>query len=903
TYTLAFFDCVNPLLPTSCNNIGTTPVNQAAFTASGVNPSTGVTGGVVAKSGGLGTVGMSITNVRVYPGDNTFDQNLPLDPNGIVYSSGPSRNPVAGAVVRLIGPGGSDPSALLLGNSNTVVTGVNGFYQFFFVNATAANNGTYTLTVQAPPGYSPPLVTSTTFATGGGVAAPGSLSPVPPGATNAQPQATPPVVGGNTTYYLNFRYNFTPGLAGEVFNNHIPLDPAGVPGGGPIGTVADVSVVKTGPATLAGGFTGTYTITITNAGPGAATNVRVEDILPDGLTLVSASITPAASWNLGTGTMGAVAEAANLAVGSSTLTLVVQASAAAVGTTITNVASVTTTSTDTNPSNNTSRASTLIVGADVSIVKTGPATVATGTTISYVLTLVNAGPSVATNVTVTDILPTGLSLVSATVVSGSFTLVTSATGVTALAGSMPVGTAVVALTAEVGVGVVGTITNVANITSTMPDIRPANNSSTATSVVLGADLSIMKFGPPSISAAGTATYTLVVANNGPSVALNVTVTDVLPMGLSLVSSGVVPLGSATFNNSSGTLTAVLSAMRLGTTTITLTVQADYTATGVVTNYGRVTSTTPDMTPSNNVGSVTSSIREVEPGVILVNKTGNKTVAEVGDSVQYTIRMRNTIGLPVQKVVLEDLLPAGFRYILGTSRINGATAPDPAGGVGRQLNFDIGTIAGNTVVELTYFVRLGVGSQQGDGINRATAVFPGARGTPVRSNTAMFKVTVQGGVFTNEGCIVGKVYVDCDGNAVQSRDNGPNELGIPNVRLVMLDGSYVITDNEGKYSLCGVKPQTQVIKVDTATLPKGSRLVPSSNRNAGVATSIFVDMKAGEMHRADFIEGSCTPEVMEQVKARRNLTAPVMPEAERLMQQFAPTGASSIGVPAPSRPLQ
>ncbi|RYG09866.1 MAG: DUF11 domain-containing protein, partial [Burkholderiales bacterium] len=386
TYTLAFFDCANPLLPASCTNIGTTPVNQAAFTASGLNPSTGVTGGVVAKSGGLGTVGMSITNIRVYPGDNTFDQNLPLDPNGIVYSSGPGRNPVAGAVVRLIGPGGSDPSALLLGNSNTVVTGINGFYQFFFVNATAADNGTYTLTVQAPPSYSPPVVTSATFAIGGGVAAPGSLSPVPPGATNAQPQATPPLLGGNTTYYLNFRYNFTPGLAGEVFNNHIPLDPLGGPVGGPVGTVADVSVVKTGPATLAGGFTGTYTITITNAGPGAATNVRVEDILPSGLTLVSASITPAASWNLGTGTTGAVAESASLAVGSSTLTLVVQASAAAVGTTITNVATITTTSTDTNAANNVSRASTLIVGADVSIIKTGPATVATGTTISYVLT-------------------------------------------------------------------------------------------------------------------------------------------------------------------------------------------------------------------------------------------------------------------------------------------------------------------------------------------------------------------------------------------------------------------------------------------------------------------------------------------------------------------------------------
>jgi hypothetical protein len=195
----------------------------------------------------------------------------------------------------------------------------------------------------------------------------------------------------------------------------------------------------------------------------------------------------------------------------------------------------------------------------------------------------------------------------------------------------------------------------------------------------------------------------------------------------------------------------------------------------------------------------------------------------------------------------------------------------------------------------------VGSQQGDGINRATAVFPGARGAPVRSNTALFKVTVQGGVFTNEGCIVGKIYVDCDGNAMQSNESGSREVGIPGVRLVMLDGSFIVSDNEGKYSICGVKPQTHVIKVDRATLPKGSRMVPSSNRNAGVGDSIFVDMKGGELHRADFIEGSCTPEVMDQVKARRAQGGPSVPETDRVLQQLAPANPGTTGISMPARP--
>lgn len=264
------------------------------------------------------------------------------------------------------------------------------------------------------------------------------------------------------------------------------------------------------------------------------------------------------------------------------------------------------------------------------------------------------------------------------------------------------------------------------------------------------------------------------------------------------------------------------------------------------------------------------------GSLLVSKTGNKTVVELGDSVQYTIRIRNTAAASIAAVKLNDLLPAGFRYILGTARLGGAVVDNPAGGVGRELTFDIGTIAAQSTLELTYFVRLGVGSQQGDGINRATVI------SPIRSNTALFKVTVQGGVFSNEGCITGKVFVDCDGNAVQNNSGASRELGIPGVRLVMLDGSFVITDAEGKYSVCGVKSQTHVIKVDRTTLPKGSRMVPSSNRNAGVGDSIFVDIKGGELARADFIEGSCSPEVLDQVKVRRAQGGVIGPKVENLL---------------------
>ena len=75
-----------------------------------------------------------------------------------------------------------------------------------------------------------------------------------------------------------------------------------------------------------------------------------------------------------------------------------------------------------------------------------------------------------------------------------------------------------------------------------------------------------------------------------------------------------------------------------------------------------------------------------------------------------------------------------------------------------------------------------------------------------------------------------------------------------------DGSYVITDSEGKYSLCGVRPD-HVLKIDRTTLPSAARMLPSSNRNAGWATALSVDMKGGGCSIADFIEGSCSSQVL------------------------------------------
>jgi uncharacterized repeat protein (TIGR01451 family) len=250
---------------------------------------------------------------------------------------------------------------------------------------------------------------------------------------------------------------------------------------------------------------------------------------------------------------------------------------------------------------------------------------------------------------------------------------------------------------------------------------------------------------------------------------------------------------------------------------------------------------------------------ISGGALTVQKTGSTATADIGETVLYTVDVTSSVGL-LPNVTLTDRLPRGFTLIPGTTTINGVKAADPKSNNDGVLSFALGSIAASVTVEVKYRVRIGVGAQQGDGINRAQASNP----LGASSNVATFKVDVNGGVFTTNGGVVGKVFIDCNGNLIQDE----NELGIPGVRLYFSDGTFVVTDSEGKFSYFGLRPTTHTLKVDKTTLPAGSHLVESSNRNALDPNSLFIDLKAGELQQADFIEGSCSPQVIEETKARR-----------------------------------
>jgi uncharacterized repeat protein (TIGR01451 family) len=236
------------------------------------------------SGGGVGTVTPSGTIVVNLPaGAQVIEQNLPLDPSGVVYDSS-SRNPVAGAVVTISGPPGFDPTTMLTTGSATQTTGADGLYAFFLQNGFPS--GTYTLAVTAPAGYQPAPSAILPACIGTAVIGPlpnpakiqASDNAPAQSVTVANPAACIGAFGtGATTTQYYFSFGITAGGGGAsapILNNHIPLDPM---------AAGQILVTKTTPlVNVSRGDLVPYTITATNTLANPIPNVAVRDVVPAG---------------------------------------------------------------------------------------------------------------------------------------------------------------------------------------------------------------------------------------------------------------------------------------------------------------------------------------------------------------------------------------------------------------------------------------------------------------------------------------------------------------------------------------------------------------------------------------------------------------------------------------------
>ena len=214
---------------------------------------------------------------------------------------------------------------------------------------------------------------------------------------------------------------------------------------------ADLTIVKTGPATFTPGGSLTYTLVVNNLGPSNVPTATVADTLPAGLSAATWTVSyagGAAGPASGSGNINATLTSLPVG-GTATFTIAANVAADALSP-LANTATVTGPNgfPDPNPDDNTSTTtSTPLPVTAMTITKTdGTTTYKPGDPVTYTIVVTNAGPSFASQATVVDVLD------PAVIGSATWTAVFTGTNSSA----QTVGTGSINQTIDLAVG--GTVT-------------------------------------------------------------------------------------------------------------------------------------------------------------------------------------------------------------------------------------------------------------------------------------------------------------------------------------------------------------------------------------------------------------------------------------------------------------
>jgi uncharacterized repeat protein (TIGR01451 family) len=427
------------------------------------------------------------------------------------------------------------------------------------------------------------------------------------------------------------------------------------------------------------GDTVTFTVTLSDNGPDTATNVAINDSLPSGLSLISA--TPSeGTYSGGVWAVGTVDPSLN-----QTLTITARVVSPNPQT---NTASIAQSDQfDPDPTNNSASATETPPQADLQVKKVVDRIVINvGDPVVYTVTVTNAGPNNATDVQLIDQLPSGVSFAFDTPSQGSYDPAT---------GLWDAGTVANGATAILQIhGVLispNPQLNTATIThSDQFDPNPGNNSSSALLTPQQADLQVSKsVNNPAPNVGDVITYTITLADNGPNPATTVTVNDLLPADVSFISDAP---SVGTYDHTTGVWT-------VGTVNVGAPQTLTITAVVISPNPGANTASVGrsdvfDPNPANN--SNTASVNPQEADLAL-SKTVDNPTPNVGDTVTFTLTLRDAGPSAATNVQAADLLPAGFTLV------NFAASQgdyNPTTGV-----WNVGTVTSATPQTLTIMARV------------------------------------------------------------------------------------------------------------------------------------------------------------------------------------------------------
>ncbi|MDA1597711.1 cell surface protein, partial [Bacillus cereus group sp. TH217LC] len=482
----------------------------------------------------------------------------------------------------------------------------------------------------------------------------------------------------------------------------------------------EITLVKSVDKTFATiGDTISYTITLSNPGNVTSQNIIFKDILPDGTTFISGTLTN----DSGTQQIGNPANGIQIGNinpnGTAVITLNVL---------VTNIPSI-------NPISNSSSVqfshvvdpsqpsvsqmnvsnavSTTINSAILTTQKSADKSiVSVGDTITYTTTITNTGNTAATNITFTSAIPASI-----TFIPNSFTIngVQQSGAQPALGVTIP----------NIAPGETVTVTFQVNVISVPPSnsimgndtilysytvdpngtpITTSISTNIVTNPVLDAMITMVKSVDQTLVTLGdTITYTTILTNSGNTNATNITFTDLIPDGTTFITDSVTIDGITQIGLNPNT--GITIGLIAPNSSISIAFQVTATSTPAQNPIANSATASYTFIADPNAPIVSRTVTSntvfttINTATILSLKQVDKSFSRIGDTLTYTVALTNNGNSSAQNVIFTDTVPSGTAFIADTFSINGIlqSGANPVNGV------NIGTITAGTTVTISFQV--------------------------------------------------------------------------------------------------------------------------------------------------------------------------------------------------------
>ncbi len=609
------------------------------------------------------------------------------------------------------------------------------------------------------------------------------------------------------------------------------------------------------PKTVADGGGVTYTLTVADHGPDTATESKLTDVLPAGVSITEAKTSQGSC----TTTSGLECKLGSIANGKSVSVTVVGTVAASSGT-LTDSAHVEAEPNDPELANNKANASFKATpSADLGVSDSvEPKTVADGGGVTYTLTVADHGPDTATESKLTDVLPAGVSITEAKTSQGSCT---TTSGLECKLGSIANGKSVSVTVVGTVAASSGTLTDSAHVEAEPNDPELANNKANASfKATPSADLGVSdSVEPKTVADGGGVTYTLTVADHGPDTATESKLTDVLPAGVS-ITEAKTSQGSCT--TTSG-LECKLGSIANGKSVSVTVVGTVAASSGTLTDSAHVEAEPNDPELANNKANASfKATPSADLGVS--DSVEPKTVAD-GGGVTYTLTVADHGPDTATESKLTDVLPAGVSITEAKTSQGSCTTTS-------GLECKLGSIA----------------------------------------NGKSVSVTVVGTVAASSGTLTDSAHVEAEPNDPELANNKANASfkATPSADLGVSDSVEPRTTLAGSqvtYSLTVTNhgPDTATQSKLTDTLPAGVAAANAFTSQGSCTTTSGLECKLGTILKGSSAKVTLTANVAGNTTGV--LTDKAHTEAEQVDAELANNTASAsfeivAAPPAPEAPL-